>query len=162
ERVRFTRDVAAITMDLNGVEQIAFHALGGVDNITVNDLSGTNTTEVDIDLTAAGVGDGAADTVTVNGSNGNDTVQGSGAGPSFAVVGLAAQVVVTGSEGANDTLVVTGGGGNDNLSAAALPAGVTNLTLDGGTGDDIVLGSAGVDRLLGGDGNDFVDGKRGD
>src|SRR5262249_7857324 len=67
-RVRFTRDVATITMDLNGVEQIAFHALGGADNVTVNDLSGTDATEVDIDLTAAGVGDGAADTVTVNGS----------------------------------------------------------------------------------------------
>jgi Ca2+-binding RTX toxin-like protein len=162
ERVRFFRDVANITMDLNGVEQIAFHALGGVDNITVNDLSGTDATEVDIDLTAAGVGDGAADTVTVNGTNGNDVVEVVGAGTSFSVVGLAAQVVVSGSEGANDALVVTGGAGNDNLSAVALPAGVTNLTLDGGTGDDILLGSAGADRLIGGDGNDFVDGNRGD
>src|SRR4029077_10107762 len=30
-RVRFTRDVAAITMDLNGVERTDFHALGGAD-----------------------------------------------------------------------------------------------------------------------------------
>ena len=33
ERVRFTRDVANITMDLNGVEHIQFNALGGADNI---------------------------------------------------------------------------------------------------------------------------------
>src|SRR4029450_5218018 len=81
---------------------------------------------------------------------------------SVLVVGLPALVTSDRSEGANDALVVTGGGGNDNLSAATLPAGVTNLTLDGGTGDDFLLGSAGADRLLGGDGNDFVDGNRGD
>src|SRR5207302_3064633 len=41
-RVRFTRDVANIVMDLNGVEGINFNALGGADTITVNDLSGTD------------------------------------------------------------------------------------------------------------------------
>ena len=45
-RVRFTRDVANITMDLNGVEQINFNALGGADTITVNDLTGTDVTQV--------------------------------------------------------------------------------------------------------------------
>ena len=49
-RVRFTRDVANITMDLNKVETIEFNALGGADNITVNDLTGTDVTQVDIDL----------------------------------------------------------------------------------------------------------------
>src|SRR3954469_23596294 len=38
-RVRFTRDVANIVMDLNDVESIVAKALGGVDNLTVNDLS---------------------------------------------------------------------------------------------------------------------------
>ena len=50
QRVLFTRNVANITMDLNGVEQIQFNALGGADNIVVHDLSGTSVTEVDIDL----------------------------------------------------------------------------------------------------------------
>ena len=50
ERVRFTRNVANIVMDLNGVEQIQFNALGGADNVVVHDLSGTGVTEVDIDL----------------------------------------------------------------------------------------------------------------
>src|SRR6202040_510459 len=41
-RVRFFRDVANITMDLNGVENIQVNALGGADTITVNDLTGTD------------------------------------------------------------------------------------------------------------------------
>ena len=52
-RVRFIRDVANITMDLNGVEHIQFNALGGADNITVNDLTGTDVKQVAIDLAAA-------------------------------------------------------------------------------------------------------------
>ena len=51
-RARFTRDVANITMDLDNVEQIQFNALGGADNITVNDLAGTDVTQVAIDLAA--------------------------------------------------------------------------------------------------------------
>ena len=64
-------------MDLNSVEHIQLNALGGADNITVNDLSGTDSTQVAIDLSAtAGTaqGDGAADTVTVNGTAGNDQI----------------------------------------------------------------------------------------
>ncbi len=45
-RVKFTRDVANITMDVNGVEHIQFNALAGTDNITVGDLSGTGVTQV--------------------------------------------------------------------------------------------------------------------
>ena len=77
-RVRFTRDVASITMDLNSVEHIDFTARGGADNVTVGDLTGTGVTQVAIDLAAtpgSNVGDGAADSVTVNGTAGNDTVQ---------------------------------------------------------------------------------------
>ena len=51
-RARFTRDVGNITMDLNNVEQIHFNALGGADNITVNDLTGTDVTQVTINLAA--------------------------------------------------------------------------------------------------------------
>ena len=40
-RVRFSRDVGNITMDLNGVEHIQLNALGGADTVTVNDLTGT-------------------------------------------------------------------------------------------------------------------------
>jgi Ca2+-binding RTX toxin-like protein len=162
--VRFTRDVAAITMDVNHVETIDFNALGGVDQVTVGDLTGTDVTNVNLDLSGApgsGVGDGAADTVIVNGTNNADAIQITGAGSSFTVAGLKALVSVNGSEGANDRLVVQALGGNDIVNAAALPATVVQLTLDGGAGDDKVQGGDGADMLIGGDGNDFVDGGRG-
>ena len=76
-RVRLFRDVGNVTMDLNGVEHIQVAALGGADTITVNDLTGTDVKQVNIDLSAtpgSGQGDGAADTVIVNGTAGDDTV----------------------------------------------------------------------------------------
>jgi Ca2+-binding RTX toxin-like protein len=163
-RARFTRDVANINMDLNGVEKITFNALGGVDTTTVNDLGGTDVTEVNVNLagTIGGTADdGSADTVIVNGTNGADIVDVVGAGTSVSVVGLAARTNVTNSEGANDSLVIKALGGDDSITATTLPAGVVKLTIDGGTGDDTILGSQGDDTLLGGDGNDFVFGDNG-
>ena len=37
-------------------------------------------------------------------------------------------MTITGAEAANDALVVDGCGGNDSITAAALPAGVIQLT----------------------------------
>ena len=56
-RVRFSRNVANITMDLNDVESIVAKTLGGADNLVVNDLSGTDVADVVADLAAAGGGD---------------------------------------------------------------------------------------------------------
>ena len=164
ERVRFTRNVANITMDLNGVEQIQFNALGGADNIVVHDLSGTAVTEVDIDLAGAvggTTGDGQADAVTVDGTNGHDAVEVHVNGTFAAVIGLANVVTIANMEGANDQLVINGLGGDDRINASTVVAGAMHLTLDGGAGDDTLLGSRGDDTLLGGDGNDFVDGNQG-
>ena len=164
-RIRFTRDVAAIVMDLNGVERIDLNTLGGVDTTTINDVSGTDLTEMNINQagTLGGVaGDGQADAVVVNGTAGNDNLDVVGAGTAVSVVGLQVTVNITNSEGANDSLSVNGLGGNDSMTAATLNSGITNLTMDGGTGNDVILGSRGADRLLGGDGNDFIDGNQGD
>jgi Ca2+-binding RTX toxin-like protein len=163
-RLRFTRDVANIVMDVNGVEQVDFVARGGADTITIGDLSGTGVTGVNLDLSGTpgtGMGDGAADTVIVNGTAHADSIQVAGSGSSFTVSGLKTQVSVQGSEGANDRLVINALGGNDTINAAALPAGVVQLTVDGGTGNDTITGSAGDDILIGGDGNDTVIGGRG-
>src|SRR5262249_17600149 len=161
--VRLTRDFGNVTMDLNGIEPIEVNALGGADNITVNDLSGTGVTQVSIDLASppgSGAGDGAADSVTVNGTKGDDHVEVQGQNGSLTVAGLPELVTISASE-ATDALVVAGGAGNDTLSAVTLPALNTMLTLDGGAGNDVLLGSRGNDRLLGGDGKDFVDGNQG-
>jgi Ca2+-binding RTX toxin-like protein len=163
-RVLFTRNFGNIVMDLNDVETIDLNALGGTDTTTVNDLSGTDVTEVNVDLagTLGGTaGDGAADVVIVNATNGADIIDVVGAGSSVSVLGLAARTNVTNSEGANDSLVINGLGGDDSITATTLPAGVTKLTIDGGAGDDTILGSQGADVILGGDGNDFVFGDNG-
>ena len=51
-RALFFRDIANVTMDLDDVERIEFNALGGADNIVVGDLTGTDVTQVDLDLSA--------------------------------------------------------------------------------------------------------------
>ena len=98
-RVLFTRNLGNIVMDLNDVESIDLNALGGADTLTVNDLSGTDVTELNVSLAGTiggAAGDGAADTVIANGTNGDDVVDVVGAGSSASVIGLAAQVNITG------------------------------------------------------------------
>ena len=153
-RVRFTRDIANITMDLNGVEHINFKALGGADTITVNDLSGTGVTQVDIDLAgSAGGGDGQADSVVVNGTGGDDAINISSGTGGISVTGLPAAVSITNSE-ATDQLTVNGLAGNDTINASSLAAGTISLTLNGGSGNDLLIGSQGGDTVIGGTGND--------
>ena len=116
--------------------------------------------QVAIDLSAApagsGTGDGAADTVITNGTANNDQINVVTSGTSIVVKGLAAQVTVTGAEPLNDSLVVNGGAGNDTIDASKLHAGQVNLTLNGGDGDDKIIGSAGNDVVNGGNGSDVA------
>jgi predicted ester cyclase len=164
-RVRFSRDVANIVMDLNGVERIDFHALGGADNITVNDLSGTDLPAggvlVDLAGTLGGsVGDGALDTVTANGTAGDDAIRlfsfnGGQFNGGIGIIGTPAGIVVTHQE-ATDQLTVNGGTGNDTIDASAVVAGAMALTINGGAGNDTIIGSAGNDLVNGGTGNDVA------
>ena len=85
-----------------GVVQL--NTLGGADTITVNDLTGTDVTQVAIDLAApagSGQGDGQPDTVIVNGTAGDDTIKVASSGASIVVNGLAAQVTINGTEAGN-------------------------------------------------------------
>jgi Ca2+-binding RTX toxin-like protein len=162
--VRFTRNLGNIVMDLDDVESIELNSLGNADTVIVNDMSGTDLTEVNVDLagTIGGTsGDGQADVVIVNANNGNDIIDVFGAGTSVSVVGLSTLINITNSEGANDSLVINALGGNDSITATTLPAGVIKLTLDGGAGNDTILGSQGADVILGGDGDDFIFGDNG-
>ena len=156
-RVLFTRDVANITMDLDDVESIVARTLGGTDNVTVNDLSGTDVTGVVADLKAVGGGDDvAADNVVVNGTNGDDIVAVAGSGTDAGVPGRPAAVTVAGGSAANDRLTVNALSGDDVVDASGLAAGAIALTVDGGIGDDVILGGAGDDTLLGGEGDDVI------
>jgi Ca2+-binding RTX toxin-like protein len=108
-RVLFTRNLGTIVMDLNGIEAIDVRALGGTDAITVNDVTGTDLTRVDVDLAAAlggSTGDGLADTVTVAGTKGNDSIAVDANGAAVQVSGLTAFVRITHADPASDTLVI--------------------------------------------------------
>ena len=77
-RLRFHRDIANITMDTDGVERVDFNALGGADVVTVNDLTGTDVEEFNVDLAGSlggATGDNAADDVIVNGTDGDDRIK---------------------------------------------------------------------------------------
>jgi Ca2+-binding RTX toxin-like protein len=163
-RLNFLRDPGRVTMDTAGVERVDFNALGGADVVSVDDLSGTDVSDVNVDLAATiggATGDGQADSVTVDGTNGNDTINVSGDASGVAVSGLAARVAIQHQE-PSDALAVNGLGGNDAISAAALAAQAITLTLDGGAGDDTIAGASGVETAFGGDGNDSIDGNGGD
>jgi len=170
-RVRFTRDVAAITMDLNAIEHVNFLALGGADTITVGDLSGTGVNQVNIDLgSQQGAGDGAADNVVVNATGAADSVTVGGSTGSASITGTPAAVTILHAEAANDRLTLNGLGGDDVLNASTLPADAIALTLnggpgadvlDGGFGNDILNGNEDDDILIGGPGADTLDGGTG-
>jgi hypothetical protein len=49
-RVLFTRDLGSIVMDLDDVEILTLNALGNTDQFTVNNLAGTDLTQVNVDL----------------------------------------------------------------------------------------------------------------
>src|SRR6266540_5662614 len=155
-RLRFTRDIATITMDTAGVEQVDFNALGGVDTITVNDLTGTDVDKVNLDLAATGGGDGQPDHVIVSGTNGNDFIAVVGNHGVASVLGLAAAVNVANAEPVSDTLLVKALDGSDLIDAGGFADNSVALTLDGGAGDDVLQGGAGDDVLLGGDGDDIL------
>jgi len=149
-RVRMTRDVAAITMDLNGIETTNLNTLGSADTVTVGDLRGTDLSAVNVNLAAfGGVGDGAADTVVVDGTAGPDNVTLGNASGALVVGGLSAQTSVTGDESGLDAVDVNTLGGADTL---ALPVGVTAqaaVNFDGGDDQDVLnfTGTPGDDTM---------------
>jgi Ca2+-binding RTX toxin-like protein len=163
QRVRFFRDIANITMDLDNVESIVAKTLGGADDLVVNDLSGTDVVNVVADLSATGGGDdGQPDNVVVNGTNGDDVAVITGTGPDARVADLSALVSVSGAIAGSDRLTVKGLAGADVVDASELSADSTLLTLDGGDGDDVLIGGQGNDILLGGAGDDVLIGGPGD
>jgi Ca2+-binding RTX toxin-like protein len=154
-RVLFIRNVASVTMDLDDVEEIDFRALGGADNIVVGDLSGTDVTDIDLDLRGPdGGGDSAADSVTVNGTNGADAFGALGDAGGVSIFGLPAAVDIFFQEVANDRLTLNALGGDDVIDATSLEADGIQLTMNGGLGNDLFLGSEGNDFINGGDGDD--------
>jgi Ca2+-binding RTX toxin-like protein len=162
ERVRFTRDIGSIVMDLNDVEAIDLNALGGADKVVINDLSGTDATEVNVNLSAgAGGSDLLADTVTVFGTNDADGVTVAGNAAGTTVVGLAARVNIIGADATLDRLTINARAGDDAVDASGLAGDAIQFTADGSDGDDTLEGGGGADSLIGGNGDDVLVGGAG-
>jgi Ca2+-binding RTX toxin-like protein len=137
-RLRFFRTQGAITMDLNDTEFIDVQALGGADNAVVNDTTGTDLKIVAFDLEAAiggGAGDGAADSVTVNGTNNPDDIQITASGSGVLVNGVRPTVQIDHSEAGNDKLTVKGLGGDDDVAIGDEVAALIQTLVDLG-GDE--------------------------
>jgi Ca2+-binding RTX toxin-like protein len=137
-RLRFFRNPGTVTMDTAGVERVDFNALGGADVVTVNDLSGTDVSKVNVDLAGTvggGSGDGKSDRIVVNGTNGDDAITVSGDAGAVKggvnVEGLAPTIGILHPEAANDRLEINTLAGSDTVDPAGLAAGVIQLLVDG-------------------------------
>jgi Ca2+-binding RTX toxin-like protein len=161
-RALLTRDIGSIAMDLNGVEAIDLNSFSGTDNLTVNNLAGTSLSQITADLAATGgETDIQADNVFINGAGSDDVITATLVSGDLHVSGFAVTVLVDGFDVTLDTVRIQAQAGEDIVDTSAVPVGGPRLLLDGGSGNDILLGSAEVDTLLGGDNDDVLIGNGG-
>jgi len=133
-------------------------------------VAGNNQSRVTIDGTDVTDFINPADTLFINGADGDDAISINGIDSRFAV-----RIVVEGRGGADSIAIdsaftlsvdIDGGDGQDTLEGGAgddtLDGGAGDDQLVGGDGNDIVIGGDGPDVLTGGNGNDSLDGGAGD
>ena len=131
DRAVFLRSPGSIRMDLDDVERVQVNTLGGVDTVTVNDVSGTDVEETTIDLSVAGAGDTKADTVVVSGSPQADDVVVDASGGTVDVTGLRPETRITGSE-SFDRLLVNTLGGSDQVHVTDAATALIGILVDFG------------------------------
>ncbi|RIL05891.1 MAG: hypothetical protein DCC71_08795 [Proteobacteria bacterium] len=159
DRVRFFRDIANVTEELDDVEAIEFVARGGVDSVSLYDTTGTDLVALHVDLSNGfGASDGASDAVIVHGTPLADSVTIAGDAAEVWCTGLPTDVSITGAENPLDSLVVGLKTGDDVVQAAGLAASGIALTAWGDEDDDVLIGGDGPDVLYGGDGDDVLQG----
>ena len=168
-RLRFTRNIGTIALDVDDVERVRINAVGGADTLTVNDLTGTDV--ADIDFNAASViggsgGDAQIDTIVLNGTAGGDNFTATENAGAIVAATAAVRVNATHWELTNDkilfnglagpdTLIVNGGDEGDQFAVA--PSGTSvrvtrsNLTaylVEAGATENLVINGL--------DGNDAI------
>ena len=131
--MRLRRDVGAIEMTLEGIDEIDTLALGGADTFSVGDLTGTPVDLVDVSLApsfGSPGGDGQADRVQVTGTDRADAITVAGSLTTARLTGLPATVNISHAEGALDTLAVDTRGGQDTVDSSGLAPDVIKLTVE--------------------------------
>lgn len=163
DRLRLTRDVAAVTMDLGGIERVDVRTRGGSDRLVVGSLVGTAATEVNADLAPLDgtAGDGLADSVIVTGVTAGDIIDVRAEAGAVTATGIGARLSVAGGEPALDRLAVDGGllrvHGTDAADAMVVYADAGGALYDGGGFDVLVApGSVGETRVLAHGGDDSI------
>ena len=177
--VKIARGVPFIDADV--VERIVLYGLGGADV-----LHGAPGLAALTKLTFAG-GPGADDLLGTDGADtfrwklgdGNDVVtgdagadrqkiDGSNGGDAFVAAANGTRVAFSETDsgslldvGAVETIEVNALGGADTFSSVGALAALASFDVDGGGGNDTLLGTNGMDVLRGGTGGDFVDGNQG-
>jgi Ca2+-binding RTX toxin-like protein len=132
-RVRFTRNIGTVVMDLDDIELIEVNALGNTDTMIVNDLSGSDLNTLTVDLAAAlgGVaGDALADTITVNGTAAPDLINLAVNIDMVEVSGLTTLVRIKHPEVSYDNLTVNGLGGTDTINSGPDVGTLIGLTVN--------------------------------
>ena len=141
-----------VQSELVGLEIVDLGAATGADQIFINDLSGTDTTAVVVDLGAA---DLKVDNVIVTGTQNAETIRAKASSTGHDVLGLPAGVFLTGAE-PGDRLTINGRDGDDILDARDMTKDKLQPFLNGGLGKDTLGGSPGQDVVTGGLGDDFA------
>jgi Ca2+-binding RTX toxin-like protein len=133
--VRFVHDPGAESIDFRRLEEVDAIALDGADVFGVRDLSGTGVQLVDISLAGnfgAPGGDNTADSVDVDGTDGDDELTLVGkkviAGTAT-LTGLPYKVNMSHTEPI-DSLAVHTGDGDDSIDSSALEPGVIGFQSD--------------------------------
>lgn len=181
-RVTFTRDIASVVHDLDGVERIDVLAREAADTliVTTTGLEGTDLTDVRLALEGGtGAGDGSADAVRFFGSSVEDEAEVSQVGGATRVTTHGVRTTITGAEAVNDTIQYDAGTGVDTTRlvgsdapdrlqvvsggfpkvSAGFPVvliDTNQVVVDGRGGDDVIEGSGLDETLLGGSGNDRI------
>lgn len=130
ERSLFHRVQGNINMDMIRVERLDLRALGGADTVTINDMSGTDFREADVDLGGA---DAAIDTVIVNGTENADHIKLKAHGTRVDVEGLQPETRLTGTE-TSDVLQINALGGDDKVDVHRGVSDLIGVQVDLGTG----------------------------
>lgn len=131
-RVRFFRNVAEVTMDIDGLERIWLQALGGADVVGVGDLRGTDLSRLYVDLAGAlggAGGDGQPDAVGIAATPGDDQVSIRPEAGRAVVRGLVPRVAIANSEAADDALGLNLLGGEDSVRLGRGLAGLIRSTI---------------------------------
>jgi Ca2+-binding RTX toxin-like protein len=131
KRLRFFRNIANVTMDVDGVEQVDFAALGGADTIVVADLAATAVRRLNLDLAATiGGGDVQPDAIVVNGTAKGDRFKLRADAGGVVVARPRTEIRITAAEAASDTLTVNGLAGADKFQIAPSILSAIGLTVN--------------------------------